>query len=89
MSAVATNKPILVINEELNEAIRDHGIALKEMLVLYEIPTNRWADIWTDLEEENALFSEMDEDLDVQWLVGWFKGVADVLGTEEKEIIDL
>lgn len=84
-------EPILVLSEALNELIETHSWSLRELLVAYKIPKESWNDLWGALAEEETpgAFAELDEDLDIQRIVGWFEGVATTLGTEEAKLVTL
>lgn len=92
MAQVQVNQnTILVINEDLSTSIETHSWTLRDLLVTYKVPTKQWNDIWESLDDENAKesWNEADEDLDVQYLVGWFQGVAMALGCSEKDLVTL
>lgn len=80
--------PLLVVDERVQDLLDIHADALRELLERFEIPPASWENIWTDLETDD-LFAKADTDLDLQWIVGWIRGVADVLGTTEASLVRL
>lgn len=84
-------EPILVLSEEMDELIDMRSWELRALLVECKLPTDKWSQIWERHSDEEGIFKELEvsTDLDIQRLVGWFKGVADALGTEESKLVKL
>lgn len=90
MLAAKTN-PILVIEAPLQEGIEEHAWKMRDLLCTYKVPTDKWNDLWNYIgtEEESEVFKEINEDLDIAITVGWFRGVAAVLGCKPWELVKL
>jgi hypothetical protein len=85
---LAPKKEILVIDGELQKLANIHAAALQELLMLNNIPREYWNAVWHEL-SENPAWKEADDDLDIQWLMGWMRGVADALNTTERKLVRL
>lgn len=73
------------INNSTSEGIEVYAEGLRELLTIHKVPKREWQRIWVDLEA----FPTADTDLDVQYFVGWFSGVAEALGVEIDDLVQL
>lgn len=72
-------------NDSTSEGIGVYADGLRELLTIHKVPKREWKRIWVDLEDYPAA----DTDLDVQYFVGWFSGVAEALGVEIDDLVQL
>ena len=49
------------------------------------MPRSEWECAWGQLDK----YKDADEDLDLQWFIGWFRGTADALGVSEGDLVTL
>ena len=78
-----TSKPAL--SDSTKEGIEVYADGLRELLTIHKVPKREWKKIWVDLEA----YPDADTDLDVQYFVGWFSGVAEALGVDIDDLVKL
>jgi hypothetical protein len=77
------------ISASLQESIDAQAGGLRELLKdYYKVPKERWQDALNvdSLEDD---YPEFMDDPDGQWILGWFRGVADALGCEAGDLVVL
>ncbi len=72
-------------NDATSEGIQVYADGLRELLTIHKVPKKDWHHIWVNLEK----FPAADTDLDVQYFVGWFSGVAEALGVDIDDLVRL
>lgn len=85
LSAQVKAPKILVIPGTLQESILVYAEGIRALLIMHRVPRSEWQRIWNEPEK----FKDADEDLDLQWFIGWFRGTADALGASEKDLVTL
>ena len=82
-------KPGINISASLQESIDDYAGGLRELLAdHYKVPKELWQDALS-VDSLESTYPDFVEDLFGQWLLGWFRGVADALGGEAGDLVIL
>jgi len=81
--------PGINISASLREDIDTYASGLRELLKdYYKVPKERWQEALS-VDSLEDCYPDFMDDRWAQWLLGWFRGVADALGCEADDLVVL
>lgn len=73
------------LNKSTKEGVKLYSESIRELLKQCKVPKEEWQNCLDDLEK----WPKADADAELQWFIGWFNGVAEVLGCNLEDLVIL
>ena len=80
-----SEKTVTKMNASTKKSVSIYGKGLRDLLRAHKVPKKELGQIWDNLDD----YKHADADLDVQWFVGWFKGVSEALDCNPEDLYKL